>query len=424
MASSKQCISGTVILMPRDWIEIAPRTAWVFILLLLFRLFLSTAAGAAQEKVAPAKADTADVHLGKGYEAEKDERYQVAAQEFQAALALEPGLSRARYQLAVCWYALGKTAEARAEFDRVAKETGGNPSVRYYLALLDLREGKVDAAIAGLAPLMQSPPFADTAYYLGAAYLEKGDLKQAERWLRRAAAADPQDYRVPDHLARVYQREGRKEEAEKQFALTSEMRQRLDDASRQAVACSQLLESKPLEEAQPACQQLFDASDPARLTTLGMIYGQHGYFDQALAPLLEASRLDPDSSEISHDLGLTYFRLRRYAEARAALEKAVALRPDFFGSNAILGATLYALGEDEACYKVLLHAHALNPGDLDTADLLFKEAVILADKEEAQHNDGLALAHLKTAAQVHPDDERVQQRLAALAERATHPPSK
>ena len=48
--------------------------------------------------------------------------------EFQAALALAPGLSRARYQLAVCWYALGKTAEARAEFDRVAKETGGSPA--------------------------------------------------------------------------------------------------------------------------------------------------------------------------------------------------------------------------------------------------------------------------------------------------------
>jgi hypothetical protein len=66
------------------------------------------------------------------------------------------------------------------------------------------------------------------------------------------------------------------------------------------------------------------------------------------------------------------------------LTKAVALRPDFFGSNALLGATLYALGQDEPAYKVLSHTHALNPEDRDTASLLFKEALFLANREESQ----------------------------------------
>jgi hypothetical protein len=47
-------------------------------------------------------------HLGKGYELIKDERYREAAVEFQASLALQPGHIRARYQLAVCWFALGQ----------------------------------------------------------------------------------------------------------------------------------------------------------------------------------------------------------------------------------------------------------------------------------------------------------------------------
>ena len=391
--------------------------------LLLLGLNVDARATPSQSQEGGPPEKTAEAHLGRGYEAVKDERYPEAAKEFQAALALNPGLVRARYQLAVCWFALGKAPEAREEFDRLQKETGGEPSVSYYLAILDLRAGNLETAINRLTRLVADPPFADTAYYLGAAYLGKREFNQAEKWLRVAAQADPRDYRVPDHLARVYQREGRKPEAEKQFELSSRLRQRYDEASRQAVACGQLLEAQPLEEAQPACQELFDPNDPDKLTTLGLLYGQHGHFAQALPPLVEASRLDRDSSEVQHDLGLTYFRLRRYAEARAALEKAVALRPDFFGSNALLGATLYALGEDAASYQVLVHAHALNPEDRDTAQLLFKETLILANREETQKKYASALAYLRTAAQLRPEDLEVQQRVAALSRRLGGPPS-
>jgi tetratricopeptide (TPR) repeat protein len=90
--------------------------------------------------------------------------------------------------------------------------------------------------------------------------------------------------------------------------------------------------------------------------------------------------LDSESFEIWHNLGLSYFRLRRYEEVRAPLEKAVALRPDFFGSNALLGAVLYALKDDEAAYRVLDHAHRLDPKDADTAKLWQQVAGILAQK--------------------------------------------
>ncbi len=370
-----------------------------------------------QESLPPARPDTAEAHVGRGYDALKDERYQEAAKEFQAALALDPGLSGARYQLAVCWFALGNMPEARKEFARLETQTGGSPGVVYYMARLDLREGNLDRAIERLAPLAHDPPFPDTSYYLATAYLDKGELELAEKWLRIAALGDPHDYRVPDHLGRVYQRQGRKAEAEKQFEISSQLRQRFDQASQQAVACSQLLETKPFEQARPACELLFDPIDVDKLTTLGLLYGQHGFYAEAVQPLGKASRLDPDSSEIQHDLGLTYFRLRRYGEARPVLEKAVALRPDFFGSNALLGATLYALRQDEEAYRVLSHAHALKPGDRDTADLLFKEAMVLATREESRNKYEVALVYLRTAAQLQPEDQEIRRRLADLSRR-------
>jgi len=375
-----------------------------------------------QRRMTAPQPDTAEAHVGRGYEAEKDDKYQEAAKEFQAALALNPGLIRARYQLAVCLLAIGSVAESRKEFERLEKETGHDPSVEYYLARLDLLSGNTEAAIQKLARLANRPPFPDTEYYLGKAYLEKGQLGQAEKWLRAAARAGPRDYRVPDHLARVYQREGRPADAEKQFEISSRLRQSYDESAKQAVACGQLLETKSLDQARPACQALFDPYDPDKLTTLGLIYGQHGNYTEALHPLEEASRLDPDSAEIQHDLGLTYFRLRQYPQARAALTRAVELRPDFFGSNALLGATLYALGQHEQAYKVLSHSHALNPEDRDTAGLLFQDALILAKREEDQKKFETALVYLHKAAELQPENKEVGDWLAELSRRLDRTP--
>lgn len=363
--------------------------------------------------------NSAEVHVAKGYEAVKDERYQVATQEFQAALALNPKLVAARYQLGACLFAVGKFQESRQQFDLLQKQTDGDASVVYQLGRLDLQAGDFESAIKRLTPLMANPPFPDTAYYLGTAHFQKGALAAAEKWFQVAATADPKDYRVPERLAHIYQREGRKTESAKQFALSSQLRERYVESAQQAVACSQWLETKPLEEAKPVCDRLFDPHDPDRLTVLGMLYGQHGRYSEAVKPLEEANRLDPESFEINHNLGLSYFQLGRYGDARQALEKAAALCPDFYGSSALLGGTLYMLGDDEEAYRVLGHAHALNPENGDTSTLLFKEALILANKEEVQKNYASALTYLRAAAELHPQDQDVQRRISQVLSLAT-----
>ena len=390
------------------------RPAFRLGLLLAFICLPSLSLAKPQENAAGSPASTVAAHLGKGYELVKNERYREAAAEFQAALALQPDHVRARYQLAVCWFALLKLPEARSEFERVQREAEDNSKVIYYLGRIDLVEGDADSAIQKLQHLALNPPFPDTAYYLGSAYMGKGDLHEAEKWLHVAAAATPRDFRVHDHLARVYQKQGRHAEAEKEYALSSHLREHVDEASRVAVACSRELETGGLREARATCQQLFDSRDPDELTTLGMLYGRHGFFAEAVEPLEQAARLDPDSSEIQHDLGLTYFRLRRYKEARAPLEKAAALRPDFFGSSALLGATLYALDEHELSFPVLRHAHQLNPQDRDTAGLLFSAAVFLAQSEFKRRRYEKCLPYLQVAAELRSADPEVHRRLAEV----------
>lgn len=372
---------------------------------------------ASQDAHAPARMPdltAAQAHIGKGYELEKDDRFANAAAEFEAALALDPKLSRARYQLAVCYFALGRRDDARREFVRLRAETHADPSVVYFIGRLDLVEHNLDGAIREFQSVAANPPFPDAAYYLGSAYLEKGDLPSAEQWLKRARPLNPRDFRIPDHLARIYQREGHSADAEKEYAQSGKLRQNYNQAAEDGVKCSEALEKGEAEAEREACAKLDQPDDPDRLTVLGMLYGRHGHYAEAVEPLRRAAALDPDSYEIEHNLGLTYFRLQIYPDARGPLERAVALRPDFFDSNALLGATLFALRQDSEAYSVLNHAHRLNPEDGDTRELLFKTATILGTKNHEAKSYTEALKYLQAAEELNPQDPQVHARLSEV----------
>src|SRR5580704_5092674 len=145
----------------------------------------------------PVAGDTPEAHLGKGYDALKQDMYEVAIGEFRAALQLDPSLVlRARFPLAVALFESHKPVEARRELEAVRQEVGDHPNVLYYLGRLDLEGRNFDSAIRNLkeaAAAKPKPPFPDTAYYLGVAYFKHGDFVAAENWLKEAARLNPRD---------------------------------------------------------------------------------------------------------------------------------------------------------------------------------------------------------------------------------------
>jgi tetratricopeptide (TPR) repeat protein len=241
--------------------------------------------------------------------------------------------------------------------------------------------------------------------------LTAGNHRAAIDWLEKAAALNPRDFRARYRLARARQLSGEPGKAEHEYTLSAQIRERYNDAARQVGECAQAIRSGADPAVQPACRSLFDLNDPDKLTTVGMLYGQNGRYADAIEPLQMAARLDPDSFEVHHNLGVTYFRLKRYAEARGPLEKAVELRPDFFGSNALLGAVLFALKDDERAYRSLEHAHQLNPADTDTAELLAKTALVLAQRRHASEDYAGCARYLEVAASLRPSDETIRKRL-------------
>lgn len=363
----------------------------------------------------PNAGDSAQTHLGKGYEALKGENYDLAVTEFQAALSLDPSLVlRARFPMAVALFEARKFPEARREFELVRRETGDHPNVAYYLGRIAIEEGNYDRAIRNLSQAAAIPPFPDTAYYLGFAYYKKGDLTSAEKWLREAAKASPMDSRVQYQLGVVHRKAGREEEARKALARSNELRKGEDNRSRLEMGCSEKLSQGQKEEARAICEQLADLNDAQKLTSLGTIYGQHGDFEDALKPLQRAAELQPQSPQMQYNLAYTYYQMNQFEAARGPLESALKRWPDLFPLNSLYGAVLLKLGEEAAGYQALRHAHELNPDDAGTVDLLYATALELAQKDREAKKYQEALGYLGEAVKLRPREAEPHRRMAEI----------
>jgi len=319
---------------------------------------------------ATAQQSGVEAHLGRGTQLMQDNLFEAAAGEFEQAVAASPKDPRAHYQFAVCLLALGRNDEARSQFEQVQKLAGDSPYLEYYLGRLDLLSNDYASAIKRLGSVADKSPFPDGDFHLGVAYVSSGDVADGIKWLERAAKQSPNDYRVHYRLGRAYSSAGRDQEAARELELYARLRDEHKNKEKDVRDCAGALQTQPLPAAREVCRRMFDPNDPEKLTLLGQLYGDAGAFDDALNPLKRAVQLDSKSFDAWHNLGVTYFRLQRYAEARQPLETAVQLRPEFYGSVVLLGATLYMLGDDAAALPVLEQAHRLNPSDAQTTQVL------------------------------------------------------
>jgi len=355
------------------------------------------------------------LHLGKGYDAIREERYEDAVRELQAALAIDPTLAmRARFPLAIAFFEQRNYSLSRTELKRVQKEAGDQPGIFYYLGRMDMDEQKYTAAIANFTKAAANPPFPDTAFYLGSAYLKAGDEKNAEKWLKQAVRVNSSDSRAQFQLANLYRKQGRTKEANEAFAKTKEQKASSEKLSQIKYECNLELEKGLTERAREVCDQLNDPNDSDKLMTLGVLYGQHELLSQALDPLQRAAEIAPRSPQVQYNLAFTYYRLGRFAEAKLPLESAAKKWPDLFPISSLYGAVLWQLGEAAVAYQVLAHAHQLNPEDKPTEELLYQSigSVAQAATEKSQWQEAIRL--WKQAAKLRPQEAVPHQNLALL----------
>ncbi|MGA3043499.1 MAG: tetratricopeptide repeat protein [Bryobacteraceae bacterium] len=311
---------------------------------------------------APALPDAAS-HLGKAIRLMQDRLFSEAAAEFEQALAADPNNDEVRIRYATCLFAQERNAEARKQFEIERQRLGDRPGLNYYLGRLDLRANDFASAIQKLAPLEKDPALSDVALYLGVAYMSAGQPARALECLERAARQNPRDPQVHYRLGRVYSMAGRTDDADREYELYRDWQENQRVAERDGHECKDALRTQPLAQARIVCQRIADPNDSHRLILLGELYSENGAFADAVEPLRQAVKLDPESFEAWNGLGQSLFRLKRYQEALPALRRASRLNPQFFVTLTLLASTLHALGDDAAALPVLEQAHKLNPDD-------------------------------------------------------------
>ncbi len=375
-------------------------------------LLLWSAGGAAAGSTAAAQA-----HLGSGNQFMQAERYAEAAEEFQQALREDSALAQARDQLAVCRFELRDYAQARPLFEQMLTVNSSANLATYYLGRIDLIEHDLDSAIRRFRSLPRENPVRDELYYLGSAYYKQEKYQQSLEVLRQAAIQNPRDARVHQLLARAYQKLGQSARAENEFTETRRLHDYYLEGSVAIGRCRALLSHDQAEAAWEQCRPLTETDDVDKIVAIGMLFGEAEKYPQALMVWEKAVALDPDSSEIQHNLALTCFHLNDVFRARRHAAEAVRLRPDFVEANILYGTILYMGAEDRRAIPVLTHANELKPGDPAVRRLLAEELEIAAERHVRDQQWPQATELLEKAAALQPESQKIAARLAQVRAR-------
>ncbi len=95
-----------------------------------------------------------------------------------------------------------------------------------------------------------------------------------------------------------------------------------------------------------------------------------GRSEEALGRVDVALRQSPGRGDAMHEKGVALFDLSRFVEARASLERAVAIQPEDAYSHQILGLTLEQLGDVAGGERELARALSLAPNELSAPVLI------------------------------------------------------
>jgi tetratricopeptide (TPR) repeat protein len=233
--------------------------------------------------------------------------------------------------------------------------------------------------------------------------LAAGESAKAAGMLRPIVAADPSNADARITLGSALALEGQRAESLEQ--LREAVRLRPDSAAAYnslGMALSRFLETAAAREAFESAIRLQPDLSSAHVN-LSMILAQMGEQDLALQHLDQAIRIqgqDPAAARSCY-LRAEIHRERNEVEAaRADLEQAVRLRPDFAVAWSELGVVRRALLDDAGSLPALRRAVELDPKDA-TAQLRLGSEYLRAGQPRE------AIPHLQQALLVNPDNRAV-----------------
>jgi tetratricopeptide (TPR) repeat protein len=150
-------------------------------------------------------------------------RLEEALREYRRVLELNPRLPDVRMALGDLYLDAANFAAAEEMFRQELQLAPGNPEASYKYGAVLLKMGRASEATPYLQKAITLDPNMTDAYFqLGKALSDEGKLDQAEKcWLKVIQLGATTEIAAPAHyqLAQLYQKQDRKQEAEKELDL-------------------------------------------------------------------------------------------------------------------------------------------------------------------------------------------------------------
>lgn len=362
---------------------------------------------------------SAEVHVLIGRAYLEGGQYDLAVQELQKALALNPRVLRAHAYLGKVYLLQGgdkKTDDAKNEFEAELLNNPGDYSSHFQLGVSYLQEHDVNSAQQELENTIRIQPNSPEAHFqLGRAEMEAGNTEAALLQFEKAIqlyGADPQAGQpVLEAYATALEKSGNHDLAQRELKL-AELRSDANGGDIGAVARRnsdnevRALMSTPVSGA--GVKRISD-KDLAGLKdalgnayhNLGVILARRGEYSDATSLFVEAAGWSPEIKTLDKNWGTASFRAQRYKEAIAPLERYTRASPQDLNGRQMLGLSYFMSADyvkSAVAFRPLLSKLPNNP------TLLYAAGVSLAktgDSKGASEVFRTMLAQNPNAAEVH-----------------------
>jgi tetratricopeptide (TPR) repeat protein len=315
-----------------------------------------------------------------------------------------------------------RRTEAHAELLKVTIITTADPALkaRAYRALarIDQSTNPAQASDELLSAIKISTETPDDILLSGELAEASGDTTSAEAAYRRLLAADPQNQDATAALTHLLLHQQKPDQAE--TLLTAALAKDPDNPILNAQLASLYDQQNKPAQALPIAEKLHTAhpEDPAITRLLARLYTRNQQYEKALPLYTTLSFASPHDPTLLDDHADALIRLKRYSEAEALLQRAVANPADFPSKddlgNAASHLAFASSANDEP--KVTLQALTLRATVLpNSPSSLFLEATAHDKLHHTKQATDLYKQFLSVANGQFPNEEwEARHRLIAL----------
>ena len=385
-----------------------------------------------------------DAILKRAQEAQLQNDFERAAQEYREASRLKPS-AELYEKLGLACFLGNSYPEAIEALAQSVRLDPGRWSSQLYLGISLYKTNRFQQALPHIERALDLNPRDETRYWLGCTHHALGNYDQAIRYLRTASNTDPKNVDIQYALTETY------------LDFSTVLAKRLDphapdEAHRRALDRQLAIEAsapsqdfgsldqelRRWEQAEERHKRILKSPEPeseslyllsriyvqlAQLTAqrmwildpnsyrshqlLGEAYEAKENYERALVEYREALRLSPQAPGLHYSIGHAYWQMKRFQEAIPEMEKELALNPHHPSANYVLGHIyLYQRQVEKAAHYLQVAVEA-EPSFAEARKQLGKALSLLEENQKA-------LEQLELAAAADPEDDSVHYLLAGV----------